>query len=754
MKTYELPSLLGLMALTLALLATPFLAGPASAQGWIDPLPGRGDPGVVRVRSDVDVRVTGRVAEVTVEEWFENRGRGVAEGMYVYPLPGEAVFSNFSLWQGDRELRGETMDADRAREIYREIVRRRRDPALIELVGHGLVRARVFPIEAGQSRKITLRYTQVLERAGDAVQFRYAGARPAPGAAPTPTGLTLTADAAVYRAPFSPTHELDVDRAGESLRVRPTGAVHGDLSIFLPLAGPGIGIALATHRAAGPGKDGYFMLTLSPGEINAAATPRDITAVVDVSGSMSGTKLEQTQAALRQLLGSLAPEDRFRLVAFSNRVTTSGTGWARATPDELAAARRWVDGLRADGGTDIAGALEEALRLESPDDRLPIVVFLTDGLPTVGERDPEAIADAADRRRGRHRVFAFGVGYDVNTYLLDRLSVAGRGSTGYVEPGEDVERAVSLLAGKITRPVLTDLVIAHAPVELVELYPGELPDLFAGDELVLFGRYRGSGSGEIRIRGRRAGETETFAADVELEGSAPANAYIPRLWASRKLGELTRQVRLNGADPELVEAIRATALRYGLLSEYTAYLVQEPTAVAGRLSPVTLRAAVPALDAARPRGATGQGAVQAAEQARKQRTVSSAADLAVAEAEAEALLTNAAGATGTGSARVRTVAGRTFVLEAGGTAGRDSVWTEVAARDQGDGDALPVTAVALYSAAFFELMDELPELRAVLAELEPVVVKGRAVAIRFADGGAETLSARELRSLVERFRAR
>lgn len=751
MKTHEQASTMRAGPLAGALLLAAALASPLAAQGWIDPLPGRPDIGVVRVRSDVDVRITGRVAEVTVEEWFENRGGRMAEGVYVYPLPGEAVFSNFSLWQGDQELRGETMDADRARQIYQEIVRRRRDPALIELVGHGLVRARVFPIEAGQSRKITLRYTQVLGRAGDAVQFRYAGARPAPGTAPTPTGLTLTADADAFRDPFSPTHELDIDRAGGRLRVSPSAELMGDLSIFLPLAGTGVGITLATHHPAG--ENGYFMLTLSPGEADALGTPRDITVVVDVSGSMSGVKLEQTQAALRQLLGSLGPDDRFRLIAFSNRVATSSDGWARATRRALADARHWVDNLNADGGTDIAGALEEALRLESPDDRLPIVVFLTDGLPTVGERNPEAIADAADKRRGRHRVFAFGVGYDVNTYLLDRLSAAGRGATEYVEPGEDVERAVSLLAGKITQPVLTDLEIADAPVELTELYPGELPDLFAGDELVLFGRYRGHGSGALRIRGRRAGRIETFGARADFETSSASNDFIPRLWASRKLGELTREVRLNGANPELVEAIRSTALRYGLLSEYTAYLVQEPTAVAGRPSPVMMDVRGAPAQAPKTGGsggvsATGQVAVQASERARAQRTVATAADLARYEDEAEAMLSGAMAGPGK-AAQVRTVAGRMFRLERSDSAS-PAVWTELSRNDE----ARPVVEVALYSPAYFAVLEALPVLRDVVAELNPVVVKGREVWIQFADGGASSLTDRQIGSLVERFRTR
>jgi Ca-activated chloride channel family protein len=740
MKTHERARAMGLALLLLA-------PAGAAAQGWIDPLPRSPDWGVVKLSTDVRVSVEGRVAQVVVEEWFENRGGAMGEGDYMYPLPGEAVFSNFSLYQGDQELRGETMDAGEARAIYEEIVRRKRDPALIELVGHGLVRARVFPIQPGERRRITLRYTQVLERAGDAVQFRYGAGRRSPGPLVRPlppehpgdpdgarVTFTLDADAGAWGDPFSPTHDLEVERDDGRLRVRPDTPLAGDFSVFLPVAGETVGLSLATHRPGG--EDGYFMLTLSPGTADGGATPRDVTAVVDVSGSMSGAKLEQTRAALRQLLGSLGPQDRFRLIAFSNRVRTTGDGWSGATPEELREARRWIDGLQADGGTNIADALEEALGLATPEDRLAVVVFLTDGLPTVGERNPERIAEAAESILGGARVFAFGVGYDVNTYLLDRLGEAGRGSTSYVEPGEDVERALSTLAAKITHPVLTDLEIAGAPVRLEEIYPGELPDLFAGEELVVFGRYDGSGEGRVSVRGRRAGRTETFAVAAGFPGSAGANDYIPRLWASRKLGELTRQIRLNGPDPELVEAVRSTALRYGLLSEYTSYLVQEPGMVAdGRRMPLPPGAPVAMDQAAMTQNASGQAAVRASERARVRREVASAADLAQAEMEvAEEMAKSGA----------RVVAGRTFHQEGDG-------WVE---SPRADGQEREDVAIALYSAAYFALLDALPELRPVVSELERVTVSGREVRIRFDDEGASTLGEREVRHLVERFRSR
>src|SRR5688572_13706549 len=239
------------------------LPGTALAQGWIEPLPrpfpqAPQAPRVERLRTSVTVRVTDQVARVQVEEWFRNNGTGLAEGDYLYPLAGEAVFSEFSLMQGKEELKGEPMDAGRARAIYEEIVRRHRDPALIELAGHGLLRARIFPIAAGETRSVTLRFTQVLSRAGDAYRFRYVAGGPQarmqlptphPPLAPTaPISFTLIADAGDrFAEPFSPTNRLRVSRDGRRLVVRPEEQVRGSVDIFLPLAAQTVGIALATH---------------------------------------------------------------------------------------------------------------------------------------------------------------------------------------------------------------------------------------------------------------------------------------------------------------------------------------------------------------------------------------------------------------------------------------------------------------------------------------------------------------------------
>jgi Ca-activated chloride channel family protein len=746
----------------LAGLAT-LLAAPLAAQGWIEPLPGRPMSGVVKVRSAVSVRVTGRVAQVQVEEWFQNTGGGWGEGDYLYPLPGEAVFSNYSLFQGDKELKGETMDARQARAIYEEIVRRKKDPALIELAGHGLIRARVFPISPGETRRITLRYTELMPRVGDALQFRYAaggrygvatrieGAQgPQRRAEPAPLTFRLVADSgAMFGEPFSPTHQLRVRHEDGRLIVEPDTQLAGDLSLFLPLAHGLVGMSVVTHRPND--EPGYFMLTVVPGQADAGAIARDITVVLDVSGSMSGSKLDQAKQALGQLLGSLHRADRFRLASFSSTVTTYRSGWTPATGDAVRDARRWVEDLQANGGTNIEQALQEAFRLPGDPDHLDVVLFLTDGLPSVGEQNPERLAQLAERSRGAARVFAFGVGYDVNTYLLDRLSAAGHGSTQYVTPGQDVEQQLGALTTKISHPVLTDLRIVHAPARLTQLYPEHLPDLFAGEELVVFGRYASAGrddvgdaddrdsgngvrpaaNGRLVLEGRRAGRVERFEVQVAFPAHERANDYIPRLWAARKIGVLTQALKLNGRNSELEQEIKETALRYGLLTEYTSYLVQEPAQVA--LHPGIRLDEVVVTGAGAPAQASGQVAVAAAERARESRALKSVAALNAQEMEVTKRAHGPA---------MQTIAGRIFVL-------KDGVWT-----DLWHADSIAVVRIAPFSDAYFAALDRLPELVPYWKEMNRVLVSGRRVSIVLDEGGVTTMSAARLDRLARDFRGR
>ncbi len=700
--------------LALLLLAVP--VAPVAAQGWIDlerPTISRGPAALVRVGSSVRVVVDGRVARFEVQERFRNSGRIVAEGTYHYPLPGEAVFSDFSLFQGEQELKGEMMAADQARTIYEGIVRRLRDPALLTLVGHGLIRAQVFPVQPGETRTVTLRYTQLLGREADALRIRYAaGDR---GEAPVTMSVEVRREAE-FSTPYSPTHPITEQRRDGTLRITVTPPVGGDVDLVLPFRHGLVGGTVLTH--AEPGEDGFALLFLSPpASSETAEVGRDLTLVVDVSGSMSGEKIEQARAALLAALQSLGAGDRFRLIAFSNGVRSFREGFTPATPDVLAEARSFVNGLAANGGTNLAGAVEAALRGRPDGERMQVVMLLTDGLPSIGEQAPDRIAADAAGRIGRTRIFTVGVGHDVNTYLLDRLAVEGRGSATYVAPGADVGDAVGGILAKLSRPALMDLRIVDAPVTLTDVAPGTLPDLFYGEELVVLARYRGQGSGPVVIEGTRNGRRERYTLAAEFSRHEAGNDYIPPLWASRRIGELTRQIRLEGSTPELVARVRDLGLRYGILTEYTSYLVQEPGVVAA--------ATPPAAGAAAAREMTGRRAFDAAKSsADMSRSGTLQAANEAAALRLEEIMVTGAPAGVTDKREVKRAGGKLFAKEKG-------VWTDVSHRD-----TLKVTTIAPFSRAWFDLAEARPTLKAVLSTGTPLLLAGTRASLKIAEGGA------------------
>jgi len=745
------------LALSIALLAT--LAGPLAAQGWVIPERPTPRPGigpwsgpVVRVASQVRTTVEGRVTRVEVEEQFRNTGAGIAEGTYVYPMPGEAVFTDFSLWMGEREVRGEMMNADQARGIYEEIVRRLRDPALLTFEGHGLVRARIFPIGPGETRRVVLRFTQVLERVGDAYRVRYAigrrdatlarGQGDAPAAPAGTFSYLLTAPRADdYGTPYSPTHPIHARRDGGRLEITLEPDAEGEVELFLPLRRGLVGTSIVTF-APGGGEDGFFMLLLSPPPAgNEPQVPRDLSFVLDVSGSMGGPKLEQAKAALLQALATLQPADRFRLIAFSSAVTTFRDGFTPASAENVRAARTFVEQLTANGGTNIRGALEAVLGTAVAEERLALVLFLTDGLPTVGEQAPDRIADYAASHVGRSRIFAVGVGSDVNTYLLDRLAREGRGGADYVASDAGVETAIGTVLAKIQHPALVNLRIARAPVAFQQTFPAELPDLFYGEELVVFGRYHGDSSGDVVVTGERNGRRESFTTPAAFPANAAENAYIARLWASRRIGDLTRQIRIEGAAPSLVQQVRDLGMRYGILTEYTAYLVQEPTQGPNGRMP-----AAPAMMDAAARGGAGAAVQQTGREAVRRAQASAGysgvSNLATADKVASARAAEIRADTtsvGTASA-VRRVGGRLFVR-------RDSIWTDAAHRD-----SLHVTRVAAFSDAYFALVRVLPELAPFLGVGDETIVAGRRASVRIGLGGVTAWRPGELEALVRSFR--
>lgn len=687
------------------------------------PPPCRSNGQVERTSREVRVTLDGRVLHYEVTERWTNTGRVIGEADYVLPLPRGAAFEDLALEIDGEMVTGEALGAGEARRIYEEIVRRQRDPALVEWMDFGVLRTRIFPIQPGETRTVKVRFRAVAEREGDALRVDV----PAPrgnGTLASGTAITLAwprGDA--LGDAWSPTHQVDEASVSGRRAVRVADAT-GTVTLLLPLReGGGAAMTVLTH-APGSG-EGYVLLTLTPPRAATRQTPRDITFVIDVSGSMSGGKLQQAKAAGRQLLGSLSATDRFRLVAFSGDVTDFRDGWTATTAATRREAEDWLAALEANGGTNIAGALERALEATTPSDRLGLVLFLTDGAPTVGERRPERLAERAATLRGERRVFTFGLGADVNAALLEQLALDGAGTAHFVRPEEDVERVVGVVAQRITRPVATDVRIRAEGVTLVDVLPAGRIDLFAGQDLTVLARYRGSATrGRIVVSGRTPDGPVRWETTTAFPERRSADAFVGRLWATQRVGWLTAERRRNGPSEELDATIKALGERWGIPTALTSYLVLEP----GQQMPVVGSAAggrgrqQPFSTAAGPPPARPQ-AFEEARQAAQMRASRSVADM---------------DATATLDARhSRRTAQRMFVLE-------DSTWTDTRAAGR-DARTLRVKP---YSSAYFALMQRLPELQEVFALGDRVEVRGRAVTLVLAVDGRERLSAPDVAAVA------
>jgi Ca-activated chloride channel homolog len=482
--------------------------------------------------------------------------------------------------------------------------------------------------------------------------------------------------------------------------------------------------------ANAPGNDdGFALITLSPPSIRPRPVPRDLTFVMDVSGSMSGEKIEQARAAGKQVLRTLSPMDRFRLIDFSSDVRTFRDDFSPATRENIHAAERYLDQLDAQGSTNISGALDEALSTRVQPGRLPIVLFLTDGQPTVGERDPSAIAASVAKRLGSRRVFTFGVGADLNVSLIEQLALEGRGTASFVRPDESVERAVGIVASRLTSPLVTDVRVHADGVRLLKMHPSGPVDIFAGEDLVILARYDGSGDAVVRFDGQTTSGPVSWTSRVNFPERTRDNPFVARLWATQRIGYLSAEKRKHGGSQEIDDEIRSLGERFGIPTEFSSYLVVEPGMNQRRqlggttsLQQTVATGAGSALNAPAPAAVQFEAAKSAA--AQRSATSLSAADAASGVRD---------------EANVRRVGTVTFVL-------RDGVWTDVRYKNSG-----AVLKVKPFSDAYFRVLELQPDLREPFSVGERAIIAGRTMAIELTPAGVERLTGRDEQLLRDRW---
>jgi len=533
----------------------------------------------------VDARIRDQVAEVQVSQTFHNPGSFVLESEYYFPLPEEGAIQNFVLMVDGKELPGRLLPKEEARKIYEEIVRTKRDPALLEYMGRGLYRTSVFPIPPGADRKVTMRYTQLCKRDRDLVEFLYPFSTQKFTAKPIKK-LVLNLEIRSkdpIKSIYSPSSEATVRREGDheaSIKLEQQNIVpSNDFRLVYSLGAGALGASVMSYRP-NSGDDGYFLVLASP-EIkppDVKPLPKTVIFVLDRSGSMAGKKIEQARKSLRFVLDNLREDDLFNIVVYDDRVETFKPELMRYTSESRAEATRFVDNIREGGATNLDAALQASLKMIEDDSRPSYVLFLTDGLPTAGETKELAIADSAHKaNHKRAKIFVFGVGYDVNARLLDRISRDNSGTSEYVKPDDDIETYVSRFYSKMTSPVLTDLKIELTGTDINRTYPRDLPDLFEGGQLVWVGRYLSSGRSTLRLSGRSGAEKRSFEFPVELASTEEGRRFefVERLWAMRRVGHIIDEIDLQGQNKELINELVSLSTKYGILTPYTSFLADE-----------------------------------------------------------------------------------------------------------------------------------------------------------------------------------
>jgi len=639
-----------------------FLSSAAYADGVIipKPLPEDPDPPNLTIKYHrVNVTINNQVATTEVDQVFINELNRDLEGEYIFPLPEDAALSSFEMEVDGKMVKGKVLDKDKARAIYEEIVRRRKDPALLEYIGRNMVRARIDPIPARGTKRIKLKYSETLKADNGLVKYIYPldTERFSPKPLKEVT-VTVKIDSKIpVKAFYSPSHKMSFKRVNDHEvkgSFEKTNFIpEKDLILYYTLSKKDFGLNLMTYREKDE-KEGYFLMFIAPREKmkKSDILPKDVVFVLDRSGSMDEKgKMENAKKALKFCLSNLNREDNFNIIAFSDEIDSfSKGGLLSASKKNVINARKFVDDISPIGGTNIESAIKKGLQSFKNSKNARYLIFITDGLPTVGITEPDKIEESVKENNKNHtRIFTFGVGYDVNTHLLDEIAGENRGYPEYLKPGEEMEVKISSFYRKISTPLLSDVVLKIPGVRITSLYPRELPDIFKGTQLIVAGKYSGKGPSVIKLTGKRG----KIAYNNTYEGNFPEvmekNDFIPRLWAVRRIGHLLSAIRKKGENRELVDEVIKLASRYGIITPYTSFLVEEPEdkKYINRRTPAPVSASRPAKSGIFDESAkeeSGKDAVQASREIEKYKR----SDAPVRDSD-----------------KVKHVAGKTFFLRSG-----------------------------------------------------------------------------------------
>jgi len=650
----------------------------------------------------VIVSISNQVATTKVDQVFENPYDHAVEGTYIFPIPAQASLHQFKMHVNGKPLNTKLFTKEEARRTYESLVHTHKDPALLEYLDHGMVQATIASIPPKGKIQVKLEYTELLTADNGTIKYYYTLGTEKFSAQPL-KDVSITLDIQSSQPlvnVFCPTHAVDVQTPNltqayvtyKEQNVRPDR----DFILYYTLPQDDLGFNVLTYKNGK--EDGFFLAMVSPNSDKSVQpiVAKNIIFVVDISGSMSGKKLVQAKEALVFCLNNLNREDRFNVIAFDDSIRLYKNNLVPATQDNVGQAVSFVQALDVRGSTDIDTALKTALQQCTTSDNPTMIIFLTDGCPTVGECNIGAIIkNTKQANASKVRLFSFGIGHDVNTTLLDKISLDNKGVSDYVTPDETIEGKVTSFYRKVANPVLTDVAIAFAGTQVKEIYPVDVPDLFLGSQLLVIGRYTSGGPVTMQVAGKQNGAEKQFAFPCTFVSNDTINDFLPRLWAGRKIAHLTDQIVLNGSNQELVDHIIALSRQYGIMTPYTSFLVDLSAQefAKGIVTDAMKQQAAQTLNSAVHKQ-TGEDSVMRSLYQKSLREGSSVA-MSYSEGSAERAQDM--------SEMVRPVKARTFYF-------KDGMWI-----DAGHTDVAPLIKIKAFSIEYFNLINLHPEVRPYLA---------------------------------------
>ena len=544
----------------------------------------------------VDVNLAEQIAKVNVSQTFVNTGSQQIEVSFMYPLPYDGAIERLTFMVDGKEYEAKLLSATDARQVYESYMRRYQDPALMEWMGNGMFKTSVFPVPPGAERKVTLKYSQLCKKTNGMTEFLFplSTAKYSSKAVEAVNINVSIQSGAKIKNVYSPTHTVDVKKPSSvqaQVKYTATNEVpQSDFRLLYDVGDETVGAKVISYRPDSS-DEGYFLLLVSP-EVKSEMSsipPKTAVFVLDRSGSMVGKKMEQAKGALKFVVNNLRPGDRFNIIAYDSTVESFKPELLSFNDDTRKEALGFIEGLYAGGSTNISGALKVALNQVKDEKQPTYIFFMTDGLPTAGEvRETKIVQDAKEGNAKHARIFSLGVGYDLNARLLDKLSRVNWGQSEYVRPNEDIEANVAKLYGRVGVPVMTDIAfkfdLENFPVEkgaaTSRVYPKDAYDLFAGDQLVLVGRYKKDGQAKVTITGKIGGVEKKldFPAALVDKSNDETYAFVEKLWASRRIGELLDDIDLNGKNQENVDELVNLSKKHGILTPYTSFLAEDNVA--------------------------------------------------------------------------------------------------------------------------------------------------------------------------------